>query len=217
MSDRTWAFFVTPYQAQGVMLGRVALNEEDPDSDLHGELSWFKPAINDPNALFPSELNVTEVAIVGSLYAAPSQGTRVLPAFDSPGEISFQEGYLHAGGDDREFTLPVTLSAKNALGFNAGDPHQVTAKIVLQSGMFRGSFAHPFTYALTGKLTPFSGIIFQRKHPHGAAQFVGQLSSSRTFQTGRVILSPPVSREETPNVENLFSRGGHEPHAMEDR
>jgi acyl-CoA reductase-like NAD-dependent aldehyde dehydrogenase len=44
-------------------------------------------------------------------------------------------------------------------------------KITPATGLFRGSFIHP----LTSQLTPFGGVIFQRKQPGAAGQFIGEV------------------------------------------
>ena len=73
---------------------------------------------------------------------------------------------------------------------NAGFVEKVQMKIKAATGQFSGSFVHP----QTNKSASFTGVIFQRKQPGGAGQFVGEIVTGGSFQTGEILITPPSAQ-----------------------
>jgi subtilisin family serine protease len=188
--NKTWPLFLALYKNRGVLLGNVLLDDQQPESDLHATLDWFKPPVP-TDRLFATGFSATDIDLIGSLYTPPARGQPVLQGFQSAGTIAFREGYLSSGGNNREFdadfllapTNKVTITDRNGL---FAEKARMTIKTA--TGEFRGSFVHP----QTNKSTPFSGVIFQRKQPGGAGHFVGEIVTGGSFQTGEVLITPPA-------------------------
>jgi subtilisin-like proprotein convertase family protein len=188
--NKTWPLFLALYKNRGVLLGNVQLDDQQPDSDLHATLDWFKPPIQ-TDKLFATGFSATDLDLLGSLYTAPAHGQPVLSGFSSAGTIAFREGYLSSGGNNREFDADFLLAPTNKVTINDRNGiflEKVRMTVKTATGQFKGSFVHP----QTNKATPFAGIVFQRKQPGGAGQFVGEIVTGGSFQTGSIVITPPV-------------------------
>jgi uncharacterized repeat protein (TIGR02543 family) len=190
--NKTWPLFLALYKNRGVLLGNVTLDDQQPDSDLHATLDWFKAPIQ-TDKLFATGFSATDLDLIGSLYVPPARGQPVLAGFASPGTISFREGYLVSGGNNREFDADFVLAPTNKVTItdrNAGFAEKVQMKVKAATGQFSGSFVHP----QTNKSAPFTGVIFQRKQPGGAGQFIGEIVTGGSFQTGEIVITPPAAQ-----------------------
>jgi hypothetical protein len=191
--NKTWPLFLALYKNRGVLLGNVLLDEQQTDSDLHATLDWFKPPIQ-TDKLFATGFTATDIGLIGSLYTAPARGQPVLPAFPRPATISFREGYLVSGGKNGEFDANFILAPTNKVTITDRNPifgERVQMSIKPANGTFKGSFVHP----QTNKNTPFAGVIYQRKQPGGAGQFLGEIVTGGSFQTGEILITPPATPE----------------------
>ncbi len=179
----TWPLYATPYKNGGVAIGTVTV---PTGSQMEGTFDWEKlENVNDKYS--PSGFTRTGEALLGSLYAQPSQGTRILSSFDQSsgaGVASFREGNLVNGTFDREFDKNITLSISNVVTVVTPAGDQLKVKFNTHNGTFTGSFIHP----QSGVLTQIRGVAFQSSG-QAYGYFFGTLSAGGGLQTGQIYLS----------------------------
>ena len=188
--DLSWPLFLSLYDGQGVILGKVTLDPQQLDSDMAGVLDWIKPP-SSSEPLFPTGFKVEDTDVIGSIYTPPVSGERVLAAFASgAGEIAFTGGNLETRAGNREFSATLSISDKNQAILSDPNPaifENVKLKFVPKSGAFSGTFVHPWT----SRVTPFGGVIFE-KQKIGAGFFPGSLQVGSDVQSGSVLITPPA-------------------------
>ena len=113
--------------------------------DLHGRLSWFKPA--QPSAKYYPDGFIFQSEAIGSAYAA-APGAPALNLSGGPLVLS--------GGD-----LPGLFTNWLAAGRNNSFTGTNGAKLTISgsSGLFKGSFTSPFN----SRKIPFSGAVLQKQ------------------------------------------------------
>ena len=142
-----------PFSSTSALSGMLTITPSSV-SDLQGSLHWTRAA-NPAASIHPDAIDTT-LPVVGSLYVRPAAGT---PVVTVPNAVNNSAIVLQDGNLNPTVTQPATLNGNSQLvlstpvlpGFNAG--------INLANGIYRGSFIHPVTHALS----PFSGVIFQKQ------------------------------------------------------
>lgn len=163
-----WALYNSLYRGSGILMGWIYFNHAD-GSIPEGDLSWIKEG--DPDA-DPSSPGFNYALVVfGSRYHQPDAGQSVLANFDD-GEVVF------SGGDLMSSTVcPVMVDERNRV-INLGQG-ELTFKISVASGAFRGSFQDPAWAQSVG----FRGVLLQDQGI-GLGFFIGQ------SRNGQVYLEP---------------------------
>jgi List-Bact-rpt repeat protein/cysteine-rich secretory family protein len=147
------------YSAQGSVSGTLAFRATSV-SDLDGTLAWTSAARpNDSRARYPAGFS-EQLAAVGSKYAPPASGTRVLSLADAPGNAIVEIG---AGGMSSQITQPVTLASTNLITAVAPNPAAVTFSVSLKDGKCSGAFLYPVT-PLVNAPVKFKGVVLQKQN-----------------------------------------------------
>ena len=161
---QTWPLFVPLYtaRARGSIAGMMTF-ENSPDSDCDGALEWIKPAVtgSQSSGAFSAGAN-----LLAAKYAGP-------PLASGGGIVTLEGGSLAAPGITANFSI--SGGDHVAVSGTGG----VSLSIAPATGAFGGRFRHP----LTGRETPFGGVIYQKPAPGGLGQFPG------TGQPGAVEMS----------------------------
>jgi hypothetical protein len=139
-----WPLFVPLYGGQGLILGWMSFDTNQPPAALHGVLNWIRPAI--PSAiLFPAGFTNGDAMAMGSKY------TRVNPLITlANGAFVFSGGTLSSPA-----TNSVTLAANNQFVHASGE--HLSVVVALPSGLFSGSVVLPGTM----QHVPFRGAMLQ--------------------------------------------------------
>ena len=162
--DGRISFYAPLYEGGGSLSGVLTFSDA-PQSDLSGTLRWIKPQT------FNTTLGST-----GARYTPPDSGQPVLAVSSANpnAQIVFGAGNL-AG----EIIQPANLDSSNILSIAAPALPALAVKIKADSGIWKGSFTHP----ASGAITKFRGVIL-RKQNAGAGFFLG------TDQSGYVNFAP---------------------------
>jgi hypothetical protein len=158
-----WPLYIPLDSGHGMLFGWLAFTNE-PNRDIDGLLSWFKPS-QPPTTLYQAGFT-NELEAAGSAYSW-AQGTRVL---------NLTNGYvlLEDGGLAQSISNEFTLGANNlATGSN-----KLHLTITPSTGLFQGT-----TTNSAGKTVSFNGALLQ-KQTNGFGQFLNG------DQSGSVDLSP---------------------------
>ncbi|MHA3775070.1 S8 family peptidase [Verrucomicrobiota bacterium sgz303538] len=105
-----WPFFATPYKSGGAIAGTVAFDEDAPESDLTGTLTWNKVQ-KTTDKVYPEGFQNVRVELTGSRYDTPVPGERIIPVGSETNNafVSIDgEGFV-----DRTFF--VTVDASNSV------------------------------------------------------------------------------------------------------
>jgi hypothetical protein len=148
----------------GMLLGWLTFTNE-PEQDIAGVLSWFKPAQAASSLYKAGFTNETQQAI-GSAYMFKS-GEQVL---------NLSGGYvlLENGGIPQSISNEFTLAPNNAVS----DTEKLKLTFTTSTGLFQGSVTNG-----SGKTISISGAVLQ-KQTNGFGQFVNG------EQSGSVYLAP---------------------------
>ncbi len=137
----------------GSLFGNV-LMEDTPDSDCAGALYWIKPDSADGTV----EGWSAAISLLGSRYAAPARGVRVLAFADTP-----RNGSLDLNGE----ALEVTLGPDNKLLVHDPEDRRLTLACQTATGGFSGSFFEdvpdPITSETKKKKRSFKGVLLQKQ------------------------------------------------------
>ncbi len=144
-----WPFYLSLYGGKGSLLGWMSFSNTFTD-DLHGDLSWIRPAMAVPK-FYPGGFTNTDQIVTGSRYVAPVGPNRVLNLTN--GAAEFTGGNLSAS-----FTNSVTLGANNKVINNGAN--KLTFSISLPNGGFNGLATPPGG----SKSVPFRGVLFQKQN-----------------------------------------------------
>jgi hypothetical protein len=163
-----WPFYVSLYGGKGSIWGWLTITNRDSD-DLHGQLTWTKPAI--PNAKFyPAGFTNNDMSILGSIYISPLPSTRIL---------NIANGLFTCGSGNLStpFTNAITIGSDNKVANIS--PNKLTLGFNTSSGLLGGSVTPP------GGTTsfPFKGVVLQKQNS-------GSGFSLGANQSGRVLLVP---------------------------
>jgi hypothetical protein len=170
--DGAWPVYVPLYTGRGSLSGWVTFTNLVGVSDLGGALSWFKAPT--PGAKFYPSGFATQVALLGSQYAAPAIGTPALTVSNAACNLLVTTG----AGDLASFVSnSVRLNVNNKVSLCGTNGCKLT--ITTRTGLFSGSFVNP----ATAKSTAFRGALLQKQNV-GAGLFLG------ADQTGFVTVEP---------------------------
>lgn len=165
-SAGTWPFYLLMYKGGGQLAGEITFASDPGTSDFAGALDWRKPATT--GALYPGAF-VTMLDVVGSKYAVPPKGIRVL---DFTATASNARVTASATGITTLNKL-VTLEATNKFTVSA-DATKLKLTLTTNTGIFLGSY-------LDGTATrKFGGVVFQEQNIGGG------------FVTGSAATGPTV-------------------------
>ncbi len=167
-----WPIYIPLYTKQGSLEGLVTFTNIVGVSDLGGALTWFKPAVP-ASKLYPNGFT-TQIALLGSKYAAPPPGTPAL----SVSNVTCNLLVTCGAGDLVSFVSnSVTLNASDKVTLCMTNGFKLT--LTARTGLFSGSFINP----ATSKPTMFKGTLLQKQND-GAGLFLGM------DQTGFVTIEP---------------------------
>jgi len=163
-----WPFYVAPYKGQGVIFGWMTFTTNEPDSDLHGLLNWFRLPQSTAKT-YPAGFNFANgIQAVGSAFSF----TNGVPLLNLPsgGAVILQQG-----NPVQSFTNNFTLGSDNKVTSADG----LSMTITTASGLFKGNAHNPGD----GSSVPISGVLLQKQN--GAfGLFLG------TGQSGAVYFGP---------------------------
>jgi uncharacterized repeat protein (TIGR02543 family) len=162
-----WPLYISLDSGNGMLFGWLAFTNE-PDRDIDGMLSWFRPAQPTAKLYNAGFTNVTEVA--GSVYAL-AKGARVL---------DLTNGYvvLEDGGLAQSISNQFTLGANNIVtGSN-----KLSLTITTTTGLFKGTVPTTNTLGKAVSIT-ITGAVLQ-KQTNGFGLFLNG------DQSGSVYLAP---------------------------
>jgi hypothetical protein len=157
-----WPFYASLYNGDGMILGWLTFTNE-PDRDVDGVLTWFKPA-QPRTTRYPDGFTNYDVIVIGSKYSY----TNRVPVLNlADGTVILENGDL-----PEAITNQFVLASDNIVtGSN-----RLSLRIGPASGLFVGT-----TTNLNGRILSFSGAVLQ-KQTNGFGEFLG------TNQTGSVLL-----------------------------
>lgn len=161
--DGQWPLFASLYAKQGLLIGWLTFDTNQPDSDVTGLVSWIK--LPQPNAkLYRDGFDLDGIEAVGSLY----QPVTAVPL------LSWTDGQivLENGGLSQSITNALSISNNKVSGTN-----KLSLAFTTATGLFHGSVIDPST----SKPIPVNGALLQ-KQDAGFGYFIG------TSQSGRVRL-----------------------------
>jgi hypothetical protein len=164
--DSQWPIFASLYAKQGLLIGWLTFDTNQPNSDIAGPVSWIKlPQAN--SKFYPAGFDLDGIQAIGSKYSF----TPGVPLVNwTNGQVVLENGNLSPG-------------ITNGLSIDANSKITGTNKLVLSfttaTGLFRGSVMNPDT----AKPIPVNGVMLQKQNL-GYGYFLG------TNQTGSVTLGP---------------------------
>jgi YD repeat-containing protein len=160
--DGTWPLFAGLYKNAGFVAGTVTFGTDPGVSDFAATLDWQKPATTGP--IYPAEF-ATELDLLGSKYARPAKGHRVLELTNA----SPNARLTTTGGNSVALDKLVTLDIRNKIAVTTPGADALKLSISLPTGLLRGSF-------VAGKARKLQGVIFQEGN-RGAGFFLGTSES----------------------------------------
>ena len=134
-----WPLYIPLYSGKGSLLGWInfasrAAQGDQPADDLHGQLSWIKPA--NGSRYYPAGFSDGAVMAAGQRYTPPTRGQRIIEVAD--GLVTFGGGALTA-----PFANTVTISTANKVQDTSAN--RLSMSFTTSSGLFSGSVAVPGT------------------------------------------------------------------------
>ncbi len=162
--DGRWPLFARLYGGGGVILGWMQFEEAATD-DIHGNVTWIKPA-----------LTASRLYTNGFTLSTNATGAAYVP---STSLLNFTEGLAGFSGGDLEnsFANAVQINPPNKI-VNLGT-NKLVFSISASNGLFSGSVQVPGTT----RSLPFKGAL-NVKAGFGGGFFIG------TTEGGRVVLQP---------------------------
>ena len=155
-TEAVFPFFATVAKKLGSISGTVTHDPTQPNTDLTGNLIWFKPVTL---KVEPGQID-GQIALHGSKYTAPAKGTRVILAATGAGALSIRgpSFSVPTTGATAFISANVTLGADNKLApvTDAATIQKVVMKFAPSSGLFSGKFYDPNlkkTYSFSGAAT----------------------------------------------------------------
>lgn len=163
--DNHWPFFAQLYAKQGFIVGDVAFDPTQTESDATGALTWFKPAGLANQKLYPNGWPtglLVDFAASKYLKPASSVNSGTVLGVSVPGATNIEIA-LTGGGLTADTRNDARLDAKSkvtVLGATAGfaGADALKATFATGNGGLNGSFAHPGN----GKVVKFFGTVFQK-------------------------------------------------------
>lgn len=185
--DNTWPLFLNLYKSKGVLLGKVAMDRSQPESDLSGLFDWSRPVISG-SRYFPLGFRIVDSTFLGSFYTRPAAGTSALPNFGNPpdnGQITLQEGSLL-----NDLSRRLSYSASNRIAITNPGAERIILTVDPNTGFVRGTFVHPVSSIKTDLIA----VIFQKKDLNHiiVGRFQGTSVPGVNPQTGRLLIDKAV-------------------------
>jgi hypothetical protein len=162
----SWPLYASLYSGKGSLIGISMLDTNSPDSDLSGNLVWFKQA--QPGARYSPAGFTNTVAMLGSSYLPPDTTHAALNLTSA--SLAFTNIELGLA-----FENQITLNPPGTIANLS--PNKVSLSLSKSTGLFTGSVTPPSG----GKTWPFSGVLLQ-KRTMGVGFLLG------TNQSGEVLL-----------------------------
>ncbi len=173
-----WSFYAPVHQDKGCVVGWIRFKEQT-FGDLFGQLTWIHPA--DPKDEKLANGFTAELSVIGSRFTPAKRGET--GGFPDAGVIALTgEGFR-----GKTFINEFVVGKNGDVRFPKPSPLKCRLTYRPASGLFSGSFTHPFT----GKAAAFQGAFLQ-KQKTGAGQFQGP------NRTGAVTLAPAPSGNAAP-------------------
>lgn len=168
-----WPLYISLYSTTGSIGGWLGL-EAKPDTDLDGELDWFKlpiPAAKvKATTLYPTGIS-SALAVQGARYTPPTSGA---PAIALP-EATNQATIAWSGNTAPP--LLVTWAKNNKVVPPTGT--RFSFSLTASTGFFSGSYTFPGET----KATKFFGALFQKHAPSEFGRGAGYFLRSNTAET----------------------------------
>lgn len=152
--DGALPVYAALYSNTGSLTGVLNFRATD-SSDIDGTLHWSKPE-RLLDATFKAAFEI-DLPTIGSRYAAPTIGSRVISAADAANNVEIGLG---GGNLKDEIAQPATLGADNRVIISTPQLPSLTTSITVSTGRFTGTFKHP----VTGTVRRFNGVIFQKQN-----------------------------------------------------
>ncbi len=164
-----WPLYQAPYKGQGAIFGWVIINTNLVNTDMSGQLYWFRLPQSGGKVMYPNGFNFPEgIAAVGSVISFTSG----VPLLNLP---SGGVAVLQLGNPVQSFTNNFTLGANNKVT----SPDGLSVTITTTSGLFKGTAKS----LGNGTSVPINGVLLQKQN-----------SAYGTFlsngQSGSVYLGP---------------------------
>jgi hypothetical protein len=131
--DGQWPFYANLYSGKGSVLGWGTFTNCGISS-IKGDVSWIKMPV--AGKFYPNGFN-TGVQILGSHYAQPPRGVRVL-------NVTTGEAVFTGGGLTAPLTNGVFLTTNNTVTVTSVT-NKLALAFTLSTGKATGSFTHPVT------------------------------------------------------------------------
>jgi hypothetical protein len=162
--DGQWPLFVSLYAKQGLLIGRLTFDTNQPDTDLSGYCAWLK-APQPANKFYSAGFALGPIQALGSKYSF----TAGVPLVNwTDGQIVLENGNL-----PQSITNGLSIDANNKItGTN-----KLAVSFTTATGLFHGTVINPDT----GKPISVNGALLQKQNI-GYGYFFG------TNQTGGVVL-----------------------------
>lgn len=146
-------FFALVSKKLGNISGTVTYDATQPNSDLAGNLIWFKPVTL---KVEPNQID-GQIALHGSKYTAPDKGERVILTANGNATLTIRgpSFTVPTQGSTAFLSGNANLAADNKLGAVTDSPsvQKVTLKFAPKTGLFSGKFYDPIlnkTFSFTG-------------------------------------------------------------------
>jgi YD repeat-containing protein len=164
--DGSLSLFGSLYKGGGFVTGTVTFATTPGVSDFASAppLAWKKPATTGP--IYPAFFD-TELNLIGSKYAKPAKGQRVLDFANTTPNAELTA----SGGNSTAIDKLVTLEVTNKFNIPS-DAVKLKLAITTSSGLLGGSFFD----AGTSKTRKLKGVVFQQAD-RGAGFFLGDSES----------------------------------------
>jgi YD repeat-containing protein len=161
--DETFPLYAALYAKAGFLGGTVAFGTAPGVRDFGGSILWQKPTTAGP--VLPAAFS-TSVNVVGSKYAAPAKGVRVLALADaSPNAV-----FTTTSGGNGIPSKTLTLDTKNKFTVTTVGSDALKVSVTIPSGLLSGSFNDGTA------VRKFQGAVLQRA-TRGGGYFLGPTTS----------------------------------------
>lgn len=185
--DGYWPVYGSLYKGKGLLMGALEFARLPGVGDLDGVLTWFRP--QDAKAAIFKDGFLTEPEAVGARYVKPLTQTRLIPLANSGGHALL---HLLDGGLSEDMQRLVTLSTAHKAHVPLQGADQAKLTVTPGTGVFSGSFLHPFTQ----KNTSFKGVVLQEQNLAAGYFLAGAQGGEMRFAANPAL--PAESGDEGP-------------------
>ena len=167
----TAPLYVLLYGNKGACVGWLSFT----NNAIESPVDWFKPPVP-ASHFYPAGFTNNVVTLLGSKYAAPAKGSRMLSLTNTTGTVTLTLGGGNLGA---ALSDSVMVATNNTVTILSGTVSNLTLKLAPKTGTFSGSFLPPGTR----KAVKFQGVVLQSQD-FGAGFFTG------SNETGYVTITP---------------------------